>query len=61
MPIYDYKCPTCEIEESRIAGVDDQTVLCTNCRDMMSRLNDDDDLYLAYWNKPVFVRSSAPH
>ena len=59
MPIYDYRCSTCGVEESRIAGVDDRTVVCTNCRDLMTRLNDDKDLFLAYWNKSSISIDSA--
>ncbi len=51
MPMYDYRCPECDLEESRIAGVDDATVVCTNCNNLMYRLNSEDDLFDAYWDK----------
>jgi len=59
MPVYDYKCIHCGIEEARIAGLDDRTVVCTNCGQIMNRLNHEDDLYLAYWNKPQVQDSEA--
>ena len=52
MPLYDYKCPGCGVEESRIAGLDDRTVICTGCSQLMTRLNDEEELFQSYWNKP---------
>ncbi len=53
MPLFEYKCPGCGVEESRIAGLDDRTVVCTNCSQLMSRVNDEQDLFQSYWNKEV--------
>ena len=52
MPMYEYRCPECGVEESRVAGVDDRTVVCTGCSNIMYRLTSDDDLFEAYWDKP---------
>jgi len=51
MPLFEYKCPGCGVEESRIAGLDDRTVVCTSCSQLMRRLNEEEDLFQSYWNK----------
>jgi len=52
MPLYDYRCPNCSLDESRIAGLDDHTVRCTVCGKDMIRLTHEDDLFRAYWESP---------
>lgn len=52
MPMYDYKCSACGVEEVRIAGLDDRTVICTDCDSIMNRINDEEELFQAYWSNP---------
>ena len=37
MPIYTYRCRSCGLTEERLAGIDDRTLICTECRDLMDR------------------------
>lgn len=49
MPLYDYKCRACDLEEERIAGIDDRTVICTECGEVMDRQISDDEALSFYW------------
>lgn len=39
MPIYDYECVDCGCQEQRVAGIDDHTAICGECRGIMVRLD----------------------
>ena len=32
MPIYEYQCVDCRNRDQRVAGLDDYTAICANCR-----------------------------
>jgi putative FmdB family regulatory protein len=49
MPFYRYQCGSCDLSESRVAGVDDHEVSCTSCGGTMRRTTEDNDLFRAYW------------
>ena len=40
MPIYCYRCLDCGSWDQRVAGLDDDTSLCTKCRGLMLRVAD---------------------
>lgn len=53
MPAYLYQCTNCQVEETRIGGVDDHFALCKDCHHLMLRL--DLDLFAPYfgpWPNP---------
>lgn len=37
MPIFDYICPTCEIEKEALVKHYDEEVICLRCKDIMNR------------------------
>lgn len=39
MPIYEYECVDCGCQEQRVAGIDDHTAICAECRGVMVRLD----------------------
>ena len=41
MPIYEYECVDCGGVDQRVAGLDDQTAICTQCGSLMLRLDED--------------------
>ena len=49
MPFYRYECDSCDLAESRVAGVDDHQVTCTSCGGQMGRTTEEGDLFRAYW------------
>jgi len=51
MPVYEYKCIHCQLEEERIAGLDDDTALCLECGNIMLRLNE--DVFRPYFDQAV--------
>ncbi len=48
MPFYEYHCSECHLQETRIAGIDDQTVTCTQCGALMVRITSPVDVLRAY-------------
>ena len=48
MPAYDYVCSNCEAREQRIGGLDDHTVICDQCGQVMVRQGDLDSLLASY-------------
>ncbi len=48
MPIYEYHCTNCDCREQRIAGVDDHTVICDRCGQLMLRQEDLDTILASY-------------
>ncbi|MFH1135429.1 MAG: zinc ribbon domain-containing protein [Pseudomonadota bacterium] len=50
MPLYDYKCRACDLEEERLAGIDDRTLICTECGEVMDRQISDDEAFAFYWD-----------
>jgi putative FmdB family regulatory protein len=53
MPLYEYKCRACDLEEERLAGIDDRTLLCTECGEVMDRQVSDDEAFNSYWDTPA--------
>lgn len=51
MPAYEYTCSNCQAQEVRIAGIDDHTVLCDKCGQVMVRRDDVDSLLASYMPK----------
>lgn len=41
MPLYAYQCLDCGSRDERVAGLDDQTALCLQCRGVMLRRDED--------------------
>ncbi|MHB9074263.1 MAG: FmdB family zinc ribbon protein [Desulfobaccales bacterium] len=41
MAVYDYRCVDCGEIDQRVAGLDDHMALCSGCRGVMLRLNED--------------------
>ena len=52
MPLYAYKCRACDLAEERLAGIDDKTLVCTECGEVMDRQISDDEAFSFYWNPP---------
>lgn len=48
MPAYEYHCTNCDNRETRITGIDDHTVLCEKCAQVMVREMDVDSLLASY-------------
>jgi putative FmdB family regulatory protein len=48
MPLYEYRCRACDLEEDRLAGLDNREVICTECGEIMDRQISDDEA-LAYY------------
>lgn len=48
MPAYEYVCSSCEAREFRIGGLDDHTVICDLCGQVMVRQADLDSLLASY-------------
>ncbi len=40
MPIYEYKCRICGVQDQRFAGFDDDIAACHLCPGLMLRLSD---------------------
>jgi putative FmdB family regulatory protein len=40
MPIYGYRCLDCGSWDQRVAGLDDDTAICTKCGSLMLRVSD---------------------
>ena len=53
MPLYSYKCRACDLDEERVAGIDDRTLLCTECGEVMDRQISDDEAFAFYWSAPA--------
>jgi hypothetical protein len=47
MPLYRYRCLSCNASDHRVAGLDDHVALCTECGDLM--LRDDQDVFRPYF------------
>lgn len=45
MPLYDYHCPDCRAQDTRLAALDDHTARCTRCGGLMRRQGDIFDPY----------------
>ncbi len=52
MPLYFYGCRACGLVEERVAGIDDRTLICTECGEVMDRQISDDEAFSFYWNDP---------
>lgn len=48
MPAYEYTCTNCTEREVRITGIDDHTVICDKCGQVMVRQMDVDTLLATY-------------
>ncbi|MFH1034550.1 MAG: FmdB family zinc ribbon protein [Pseudomonadota bacterium] len=48
MPAYEYSCTACPEREVRITGIDDHTVICDQCGQVMVRQMDVDTLLASY-------------
>lgn len=48
MPAYEYTCTNCAQNEVRITGIDDHTVICDRCGQVMVRQMDVDALLAPY-------------
>jgi putative FmdB family regulatory protein len=48
MPFYEYRCSECQLQETRISGIDDHTVTCTQCGALMVRITSPLDVLKAY-------------
>ena len=48
MPSYEYVCVNCGTREIRITGIDDHTVICDDCRQVMVRKMDVKSLLDSY-------------
>ena len=40
MPVYSYRCLECGSWDQRVAGLDDDTAICTKCGGLMLRVAD---------------------
>ncbi|MFZ5452870.1 MAG: hypothetical protein ACOZF2_13520 [Thermodesulfobacteriota bacterium] len=49
MPLYTYQCLDCAGVDHRLAGLDDHTALCTKCRGLMLRR--DEDVFKPYFDE----------
>ena len=49
MPFYMYQCRACELSEERLAGIDDRTLICTECGEVMDRLVSDEEAFSYYF------------
>jgi putative FmdB family regulatory protein len=49
MPLYVYACRACDLTEERLAGIDDRTLICTECGEVMDRQISDDEAFSFYW------------
>jgi putative FmdB family regulatory protein len=54
MPLYNYRCRACDLEEDRLAGLDNREVICTECGEIMDRQISDDEALASYFtdNQP---------
>ncbi len=48
MPAYEYTCTNCTEREVRITGIDDHTVICDSCGQVMVRQIDVETLLASY-------------
>ena len=48
MPAYEYTCTSCAEREVRITGIDDHTVICDQCGQVMVRQMDVETLLSTY-------------
>ena len=53
MPLYAYKCRACDLGEERLAGIDDRTLICTECGEVMDRQISDEEAFAFYGNEPA--------
>ncbi|MDY6850495.1 MAG: zinc ribbon domain-containing protein [Thermodesulfobacteriota bacterium] len=51
MPLYYYKCRACDLHEERVAGIDNRTLICTECGELMDRQISDDEALSFYWSE----------
>lgn len=58
MPLYSYKCRACDLEEERLAGIDDRTLICTECGEVMDRQISDDEAFAFYFADSVADEAS---
>jgi putative FmdB family regulatory protein len=49
MPLYEYQCLDCGSRDERLAGLDDHTAVCLQCRGLM--LRQDEDLFGRYFDE----------
>lgn len=58
MPRYDYQCTHCQVQETRIAGLDDHLAICQYCGQLMLRL--DLDLFGPYFDQTAAGQAGPP-
>ncbi len=59
MPAYEYTCTSCPTKEVRITGIDDHTVICDACGQVMVRQADLDALLASYVAPATQVESTT--
>jgi putative FmdB family regulatory protein len=52
MPIYAYSCRACGLDEERLAGIDDRTLICTECGEVMDRQVSVEEAFNYYFQPP---------
>lgn len=48
MPLFQYECRACKLEEERIAGIDDCCLVCTECGGVMDRCCSHQEAFAGY-------------
>jgi Fe2+ or Zn2+ uptake regulation protein len=49
MPLYIYHCRGCDLEEERLAGIDHDVLVCTECGEIMDRRENHEEAFQLYW------------
>jgi putative FmdB family regulatory protein len=58
MPIYEYQCVDCIDRDQRVAGLDDDTALCTQCGGLMLRL--EENFFQSYFDENFISGLAEP-
>ena len=53
MPLYVYQCRGCALEEERLAGIDHNILVCTECGEIMDRQESREEALWLYWSEPL--------
>jgi hypothetical protein len=59
MPLYIYKCRGCNLEEERLAGIDHNILVCTECGEIMDRRENQEEAFQLYWFEPDHVKDAG--
>jgi len=59
MPLYNYRCRACDLEEDRLAGLDNREVICTECGEIMDRQISDDEALASYFKDNQLNKAEA--